>query len=646
MGYDSKDIHSLGDLEAIRMRPGMYIGDTANPRQLFIEALDNAIDEVQSGHSDKAIVRVDTERNLYSVRDHGRGIPHGRSIYRDVLGNDVEIETLQLVFTKNHSGGKFDGSVYKKSRGLHGIGLKAINALSSHSRAVTFRDGKYVELVMSRGETLGLDRGTTKRNPLNRRDGDGDGESIVRIGADGLPVTDDGRDGTYVEFVPDPEVFESPVIPMRDILELSGVSKAFGSDVEVYVDGEPKRLPYNDLYDLLPESSGRESEYVTTSFHVESPTTEYMDVAVRYTSDTNTMTRGYTNTIHNSAGGSHVRFFESCYREAWTKYIGKSGDFKPEDSLVGLRAVIGVFIDNEAMAFAGQTKERLTTRVNYFEQFRRPLVKAIRGYFDANPEIRKGLSKRFADYRRNLERMRASKELDGTIYVNESGDPGRVRRRSVVEKLRECTSKSREGTRLFIPEGDSAGGAILQARDVRYDAVLPIRGKILNVSNLEPVKAMRNEEVRSIVNAAGTGILGSCDASLSRYDGYYITTDRDSDGFNIAALLTSIFVNLLPDLVRKGMVYVVLPPFYSWVDHGATKYTSDMSDIRDKSHMTRFKGLGEMDPEDIRATFLSPENQELIRLRYPESLDDFNEAMTSAKVRYDMLLDMGLIVRG
>lgn len=614
MAYDSTDIHSLGDLEAIRSRPGMYIGDTSNPQQLFIEALDNALDEVQSGYSDRAVVRIDTSKNLYSVRDYGRGIPIGKSSFKDLLGEEHEIETIQLVYTKNHSGGKFGGSAYKKSRGLHGIGLKTINALSTHALARTYRKGKSVELIMSRGDVLDL--------------------NYLKV---------DELDGTYVEFAPDPEVFETDIIPISVIIELAGVSKAFGSDVEVYVDDELQELPYNNLFDLLPKNDN-ENEFFTASFHVESESTESIDVALKYTSDTNTMYRGYTNTIYNSSGGSHIRFFESCYKEAWKKYLTK--EFKLEDTLIGMRALVGVFISNESMAFAGQTKERLTTRVNYFDQFRSKLVKEIRKFFDKNEGIRKGLIRRFVEYRSNLDKMRASRELEDMIYVNNDTTVtgGRVRRKSVVDKLRECSSKSRENTRLIISEGDSAGGALLQARDVRYDAILPIRGKILNVSNVSPVRAMKNAEVRSIVNASGTGLGDECDVNRSRYDKYFIGCDADADGYNIAALLISIFVNLLPDIVRHGMLYVIVPPLYSWNDKGVKRYTNNLSDIKDKSSMTRFKGLGEMDPEDLKATCLDEENQVLVQVQYPDDLVSFNQAMTSSKMRYDMLCDMGLIV--
>lgn len=705
MAYDSSDIHSLGDLEAIRMRPGMYIGDTSDPRQLIIEALDNAVDEVQSGHSEKAVVNVDTRLNLYSVRDYGRGIPHGKSKYRDLMGNENEIETLQLVFTKNHSGGKFgDGSVYKKSRGLHGIGLKAINSLSSHSRAVTFRNGRFVELVMSRGDTIELDYGKIKDNPVNDFDfyddpklrpgihpgcadssggvhgieedgGSGSGkhsevdvaeETVTEApvlhgrgaGVSDNPVShrmvDDGSDGTYVEFIPDPEIFEDVKIPLQFILNLAGISKAFGSDVEVFVDGVKKDLPYHGLYDLLPEVGQGENIYLTESFHVESPSTESIDVAIRYTSDTNSEYRGYTNTIFNSNRGTHVQFFISCYKEAWEKYQTKG--FRPDDVLVGFRAVVGVFISNDQMAFAGQTKERLTTRKAYFEQFRKGLVKKIRRYFDANPDIREGLVKRFEEYRLNQDKLKSKKSLKDNVYVNEDGDSGRVRRKYVAEKLRECTSKSREGTKLLICEGDSAAGAILQARDIRYDAILPLRGKIKNVSKVfaasgekDPVtlfeKAMENEEVKSIVNSAGTNVGEDCDSSKSRYGAYFIVCDKDADGLNIAALVSALFINMLPDLVKSGMVYVVDPPLYSWVDRGVTKYTSNLDEITDTRNMSRFKGLGEMDPDDIRETFLSPENQRLIQVEYPDDIDAFNEAMTSSAVKYQMLCDMGLVYR-
>lgn len=805
--YNSSDIKALGDLQAIRTRAGMYVGETNHPGQLFTEALDNALDEVQSGFSDKAVVTIDTTKNLYSVRDYGRGIPIGKSTYTDaVSGESHEIETLQLVYFKTHAGGKFgNNTAYKKSRGMHGVGLKCINALSVHAKAVTYRDGKSVILVMSKGELISLDyEDTTEPN------------------------------GVYVEFIPDPDIFESPIIPINHILEISGISKAFGQHVEVYEDGTELELPYSNLYDLLPTQSN-ENELLRTDFTVESPTTESMTIALKYTSDTNVIYRGYTNMIPNPSGGSHLRFFEDCYKEAWNKYL--DDEFRINDVLIGLRALVGVAIDNDAMAFAGQTKERLTTSKSYFEQFRSELVSKIQEYFDTHENERKGLIKRFKEYRASQNKLLANKELSQLIYINDmKGQSSSVRRKSVVDKLRECTSKSQQDTELIICftkdmrvklldgttptfeelvsmektnpgrnyyvysvdesghtvvgrgynpritryvdeiahvilddsteikctkdhlfmmtdghyeeaqnlkvgdslcaryfkycddkemffdptenrwlfmkkvnndhdwninndpnnleqltsydhkvakvwieqldhlepmydftvenyhnfvmpnedntsgivvhqcEGDSAAGTLIQARDVVHQAIIPIRGKILNVSKKNSyIECMKNEEVKSIVNSAGTGIGADCDYTKSRYERYLIFTDADADGLNIASLLISIFVNLMPDLVVNGMVYVVIPPLYSWVDKGVRYYTNDISQVTNLQTMTRYKGLGEMDPAEMFDSCLDKGKQRLIQVEYPNNIDDFNESMTSSAMRYKILEGLGLI---
>ena len=612
MSYESSDIKVLGDIEGIRTRPGMYIGDVSDPRHLFIEAIDNALDEIQSGFSDKAIVNVDTKKNLYTVRDFGRGIPIGKTKYvDDISGSEHDIEALQLVYTKNHAGSKFGGSSYKKSRGLHGTGLKAINALSSHVMAKTFRDGKEVCLILENKEIESLDY-----------------------------LDNDEPNGVYLEFSPDPEVFESPVIPESFLIDNCAIAMAFGNDVELFIDDVKQELPYQSLFDLLPVDED-EHEFFEHEFYVESETTESIRIALKYTSATNTLYRGYTNMLYNSLGGTHIKFFESCYRDAWKKYI--DDEFLPNDVFLGLRALVGISISNEEMAFSSQTKERLTTNKVYFDQFHDALVSEIQSFFDSHDDYRKGLIKRFKEYRADQNRMRASKELSSMIVVNSDSDNKSVRRRSVVPNLRECTSKSKEGTTLIICEGNSAAGTLGLSRDTRYHAILPIRGKIRNVSYKSPLECLKNAEVRSIVNCAGTDICERCDASRSRYGQYFFLCDADRDGDNILALLSSIFVNLLPDLVKQGMVYAAIPPLYGYMDGKERKYTNDLDEASGKPGFIRYKGLGEMNPEDMQATCLSEENQELIQLKYPDNLDLFNEAMTSSSLRFGMLKDLGFI---
>lgn len=614
--YTSENIEALGDLQAIRLRPGMYIGSTNNPKQLLVEALDNALDEVQSGFSDKAVVKIDTKNHLYSVRDYGRGIPIGKSSYTDPMSGEThQIETLQLVYQKTHSGGKFgDNDAYKKSRGMHGVGLKCINALSEYTKAITIRDNKEVDLLMSKGEINDL---LYKKNKNK-------------------------KNGTYVEFIPDKEIFDSLDITKQDLEEIIGIPKSFGLNIELYIDNEKIDLPYTNLYDLLPLDNSN-ILWKDHFYYENKETTESIELALVYTSETNTIYRGYTNMIYNPSGGSHIRYFEDIYRQVWEKYI--TDKFRINDIFVGLRAVIGVSISNKEMAFSSQTKERLTTSKKYFSQFDN-IVKVLQDYFDKEESLRKGLIKRFEAYRASQNKLLATKQLSDMIYVNDenSTKTGRVRRKSVVEKLVECTNKKREGTSLIIMEGNSACGTLMKARDIENHALLPIRGKILNVSKVKNyVKCMKNEEVKSIVNASGVGLGTDSDYNKSRYENYWIMTDSDEDGKNIACLLISIFVNLLPDIVRAGKLFIVEAPLYGWIDKGKKYYTNDLSEVTDLKTMTRYKGLGEMDAEDMKLACLNPKNQHLLQIEYPDNLDEFNESMTSSSKRFNHLKDQGLI---
>lgn len=488
--YSSSDVQALNDLEAIRVRPGMYISSVANPRQLLLESYDNSVDECQAGYCDEIVVNVDTKENKYSVRDKGRGIPIGMSEFKDIVGNVHKIETLQLLYTKSHSGGKFSEGAYKVSRGLHGIGNKCINALSIHAKAVTHRDGKAVELLMSKGEVISLEYKDT-----------------------------DEPNGVYVEFIPDEDIFESKAIPKSEIMEIIGISKAFGIPVKLYIDEELTELPYNDRYDLLPKLPEDAKEQHKFDLEVGDGTGEKMMLVISYTSTINHASyRGYTNMIYNSGGGSHIRFFEDCYKEAWKKY--NDGTFKDTDVFIGMRGVVACFISNEAMQFSSQTKEKLTTNKAYFNKFKPMVVAKFQEYFDSNPELVEALTLKYRAYRESQDKLMSSKEIANLIVVNseESATTNTVRRRSVVSKLKECTSKSRTGTTLYITEGDSAVGSVLAARDRRVDAALPLKGKIANVSYRSIVNALASEDVRNLANSVGAGVGEDCDASRSRYE--------------------------------------------------------------------------------------------------------------------------------
>ena len=613
--YGTSEIKAPDDITAIRTRPGMYIGSTEDPRQLLSECMDNSIDEELAGYSKKMVVQYDSATGKIRVRDYGRGIPIGKVAYTDSISKKkYNVEALELLFMKSHSGGKFGGKAYKFSRGLHGVGNKTICALSEEAEAITIRKKKSVVLKMKKGKTVSLSYKKTEE-----------------------------PDGMIVEFLTDKEIFDSAKTPIEAVKEICSIPVAFGLHVELEIDGETVPSKYNSLFDLLPKDSG--NEFFRTTFGAEKNDNPIasMNIAVICSSETDTVFRGYTNMLLNSMGGSHVRFFESVWEEAWKKY--QTDGFKLQDTLLGLRAVVGASVDNSLQSYSSQTKEKLTTQIKHFEHFRKPLVKQIQKFFDTHKEEREGLIRRFTEYRQSRNNMMASKELSQLIYVNDAKEDGKVRRLSVVSKLKECSSHGIKGTRCYIVEGDSAAGTYVQCRDKKLHAILPIRGKILNVSkkDIDIVKCMQNAEVRSIVNAAGTGIGEACDASLSRYESYFISPDSDSDGDQIACLVASIFVNLLPALVKAGMVYIVRVPLYGWTDERKVRrYTDNLEEVGNLSTLTRYKGLGEFDPDELFEVCVK--NPHLIRLDYPDDIDAFNEIMMSPKAKFDLLMERGRIL--
>lgn len=616
--YEVKDLTVLTPREHVRCRKSMYIGDAINPSPLFNEIFDNAIDECQAGYSNKVRILVDYDKNLYQVEDYGRGFPQGK-IHDPSSGKDVE--ALEMLCTTSFSGGKFSNTAYKLSTGLHGLGMLVTNSLSDRFEVNTWRDseGCAIRYTAREGKTEDVDY-------LDITPGEGISPS-----------------GTKVEFVPDPKMFNEVKIPLSHILMRCKIASAFGmkSELTVIEDGESKTVDTtSDIYDLLPPSDEGVSEYYRYSFTVKDESTgEFATIALQYTSDTKSYYRGYTNLLYNSQGGTHHKMLDDAIFEAWSKFNVK--DIKWNDIYLGLRAVVAVFITHTE--FSSQSKERLSVDKSSLNRLKTLIVDEIVKWLSENDEIRESLIKRFQEYRQSQNKLLARKEIKSLLYVNESKS-GQVRRSSVVRKLRECNSKTREGTELGICEGDSALGAFIQARNPATQAILPIRGKILNVSRLEDLSSsLKNEEIRSIVNSIGAGIGEDADPEKSRYDKIIFYTDADLDGLNIRALLASIFINLQPELVKSGMVYIALPPLYGWKDKSGYHFANIMSEIPEGTKFTRYKGLGEMDPDELWESCMNPETRRLIRINYPEDLGAFNSIMTSSSVKYQLLVDMGVI---
>lgn len=612
--YGVESLQILSPQEHCRLRKGMYIGESDNPSPLFNEIFDNALDEASSGFSNLTEVVVDYDQNKYTVSDYGRGFPQG------VMNNPStgkEVEALEMLCTSAFSGGKFGGTSYRLSTGLHGVGLLVTNSLSSEFSVSTWREGSQVNYSAERGQTI-----LTKKETIDQ----------------------DSGSGTTVSFVPDPEIFKDLKIPLSHIILRCKIASAFGMQVylEVVENGQRSEIDVSsDIYDLLPPSDEGVSEYYRHHFYVKDfETGEFAAVALQYTSDTKSYYRGYTNLLYNSSGGTHHKMLDSAIYEAW-QHFNVEG-IKWNDIYLGLRGVVAVFISNAE--FSSQSKERLSVDKSKLEHLRVLITEEIVRWLTENDEIRESLIKRFQEYRAAQNKLLARKEIKSLLYVNDSKG-GQVRRTSVVRKLRECDSKVREGTELFLVEGDSAMGSALQARDQYTQSLLPLRGKVLNVARFSDIRdALKNEEIRSIINSIGAGIGEEADPEKSRYDRIIFMTDADEDGKEIAVLLAGIFVNLLPRLVKDGMVYLSLPPLYGWQDKKGFHFTNSRSEIPSYvKEFTRFKGLGEMDADELKVSTMDPASRRLVQLQYPEDVGMFNSVLTSSSVKFSMLEDQGVV---
>lgn len=616
--YTSDSIKVLSDREHIQLRKEMYIGEANDPRQLLSEIFDNAIDECQAGFSSEIIVNINTKIGSYSVRDFGRGIPHGKK----KLDNGQEKETLEIILTKSNSGGKFDNSSYNYSSGLHGVGVTVTNALSRSMTIISYRKKKFVK-----AETHGTD------------------DVDISYGKAEEP------DGTLVVFEPDPKFFNSHKVPITYVQDRCKVASALGFRARLMVDGD--ELDTNaTMFDLIREDNTETSTYVQIDpIEVTSETKEKMKVALKYTSETNDRYFGYTNLLVNYLGGTHVQELAKCISETWKLFIEKHKTVRPaidlhaNDYLVGLRAVCAVFISEPH--FSSQTKEKLVVNKKYFDSLMDLFSKELYKYLDANIVIAQQLVKRFEEYRIAQNALLSRKEIGSLIQVNTDSSDN-IRRRSVVSKLVECTSKKRNGTELFLCEGLSACGPFLFTRNKETQAILPLRGKILNVTFKSIKEAIQNQEICDIANSIGAGIGSACDASKSRYSKIIISSDADEDGKHITSLIASLFVNLFPDLVKAGMVWIALPPLYCWgKDDKSFGWCNHIKDIpKSVKDYHRFKGLGEMENNQLRYFCVDPKTRREIQLEYPSDIEEFNRIVGSSQGKNDLLKELGIIEEG
>ena len=600
--YDASQIQVLEGLEAVRKRPGMYIGSTSSAglHHLVWEIVDNSIDEALAGFATHIEIEI-TKENHIRVTDDGRGIPV-----------DIQEKTgrpaVETVFTVLHAGGKFGGGGYKVSGGLHGVGASVVNALSTDLTVQVFKEGNIYEQSYKRGAVL---------------------EDLKIIG-----TTD--KHGTSVYFVPDPEIFQETTVFEFDKLanrvrELAFLNKGLKLTITDFREEEPVRKSFcyeGGIKSYVEHLNKSKQVLFEEPIYVEGEQDGIqVEVAMQYTSGYHTNLLSFTNNIHTYEGGTHESGMKTALTRVINDYARRQKLMKEneeklsgEDVREGLTAVIS--IKHPDPQFEGQTKTKLGN-----SEARTITDRLFSTHFDKflmeNPQVaRKIVEKGILASKARLAAKRAREVTRKKSGLEISNLPG---------KLADCSSNDPTISELFIVEGDSAGGSAKQGRSRHFQAILPIRGKILNVEKATLDKILANEEIRSLFTAMGTGFGGDFDLSKARYQKLVIMTDADVDGSHIRTLLITLFYRYMRPAVEAGYIYIAQPPLYKLKQGKNEYYIQNDEELEaklkelpahPKPQLSRYKGLGEMDAEQLWETTMNPENRSMLQV----SVEDAAEA--------------------
>lgn len=598
--YDASQIQILEGLEAVRVRPGMYIGSISSRglHHLVYEIVDNSVDEALAGFCTEIKVKIN-EDNSITVRDNGRGIPVD-------IQQKAGKPALEVVFTILHAGGKFGGGGYKTSGGLHGVGASVVNALSTWLDVKVYKEGKIYHMRFEKGKVV---------------------ENMHVIGE-----CDPGESGTEVSFLPDATIFEETVYDF-DILKVRLRETAFLTKALkiVLIDDRVEKKEMSFHYE------GGIKEFVTYLNKGKAPIYDeviycegvkekvVVEVAMQHN---DTYTEGiytFVNNINTPEGGTHLSGFKNALTKTFNEYARNNKLLKEnednlsgEDIREGLVAIISVKIQDPQ--FEGQTKQKLgnseaQTAVNAI------VSEKLTYFLEQNP----GIAKLISDKAITAQRARAAARKARDLTRRKSALDGM----SLPGKLADCSSKNPEECEIFIVEGDSAGGSAKSARKRDTQAILPLRGKILNVEKARPDKVYSNTEIKSMITAFGTGIQEDFDISKLRYNKIIIMTDADVDGAHIDTLMLTFIYRFMPELIKEGHVYLAQPPLYKleknkkvWYAYSDEELDNILKEVgRDQNNkIQRYKGLGEMDAEQLWETTMDPERRVLKKVVLDESM--------------------------
>ncbi len=598
--YGANQIQVLEGLEAVRKRPGMYIGSVSKRglHHLVYEIVDNCVDEALAGYCTHIVVKIEPG-NIISVEDNGRGIPVD-------IHPKTHISAAETVYTVLHAGGKFGGdSGYKVSGGLHGVGASVVNALSEWTEVTIQRDGGIYQMKFERGKTV---------------------EKLTKIG-------ESKKTGTKVRFLADSEIFETTEYDYDTLedrfREIAFLTKGLNISIEDLREETPKKAEFcfeGGLKSFVEYLNQNKEKLNPDPIYIEKTVSEVpVEIAIQYTTAYNENIYSFVNNINTVEGGTHLEGFKRGLTKVFNDYARshniikeKDSNLQGEDIREGLTAVISVKVKEPQ--FEGQTKTKLGNS-NVAGIVQAMVTDALSNYLEENPNVAKAILEKCVSASRAREAARKAREL--------------VRRKNALEvttlpgKLADCSSKVAEECEVYIVEGDSAGGSAKQGRNRKYQAILPLWGKMLNVEKSRADKIYNNEKLKPVIQAVGAGIGADFDISKIRYGKVIIMADADVDGAHIRTLLLTFFFRYMRPLLEQGHVYLAQPPLYKVSKKGIQDvycYTDEELDEelakigRDNVSIQRYKGLGEMNPEQLWETTMNPENRILIKVTMDDAM--------------------------